>query len=128
MSRPIAVLLEIENAGHDADRCFAGLDSHFTLSVRADDVRDDADPQTTARRILDELLKHRDAAAAKGFDAVAVATHQWQTWRDTIGEEVQAPFTDLVRDHGMQSIQLDTEGCNAQFRRLLADCFSIPVG
>ena len=41
MSRPIAVLLEIENVNHEADRCFAGLEEHFTLSVRADDVRDD---------------------------------------------------------------------------------------
>lgn len=128
MSRPIAVLLEIENAGHEADRCFAGLDGHFTLSVRVDDVRDDADPETTARRILEQLLRHRDEAAAKGFDAVAVATHEWQTWRDTIGTEVQEPFTALVRDHGMQPVQLDTEGCNAQFRKLLADRFDIPVG
>lgn len=128
MSQPIAVLLEIENDGHDADRCFAGLVHHFTLGVPAVEVRDDADPLVTARRILDRVLRHRDAAAAAGYDAVMVATHEWQTWRDTIGAEVQAPFTALVREHGMQPVQLATEGCNAQFRQLLTERFGVTTG
>ena len=121
MSRPIAVLLEIENDNHDADRCFAGLGEHLTLGVPADEVRDDADPRRTAERILDRVLRHRDAAAVNGFDAVAIATHEWQTWRDTIGAEVQGPFTALLREHGLDPIRLGTEGCNEQFRALLTD-------
>jgi hypothetical protein len=128
VSRPIAVLLEIENDNHNADRCFAGLDDHFTLGVRADDVRDDSDPRATAKRILDHILRHRNAAATKGFDTVAVATHEWQTWRDTIGAEVQTPFTEMLREHGIRPIRLGTEGCNEQFRALLTKEFSIPVG
>jgi hypothetical protein len=128
MSRPIAVLLEIENDGHDADRCFAGLDPHFTLGVPAAEVRDDADPLVTARRIMDRVLRHRDDAAAGGYDAVLLATHEWQTWRDTIGAEVQAPFMDLVRENGMEPVTLDTDGCNARFRDLLAERFAISTG
>lgn len=69
MSRPIAVLLEIENDGHDADRCFAGLHRHFTLGVPA-----------------------------------------------------------AVREHGMEPVTLDTDGCNARFRDLLAERFAIGTG
>jgi hypothetical protein len=128
VSRPIAVLLEIENVNHNADRCFAGLDRHFTLSVSADSVRDDGDPTVTARRILDQFLAHRESAAAQGFDAVAVATHEWQTWRDTIGKEVQNPFRSLIRDHGIETIELGTEGCNEQFKQLLSDRFGVATG
>ncbi|HEY0639437.1 MAG TPA: hypothetical protein VGD67_17460 [Pseudonocardiaceae bacterium] len=127
MSRPIAVLLEIENDGHDADRCFAGLEPHFTLGVPAAEVRDDTDPAATARRIVERLLRHRDEAATHGYEAVMVATHEWQTWRDTIGPEVQRPFMELVREHGMEPLQLDTDGCNARFRDLLSDRFGVTV-
>lgn len=127
MSRPIAVLLEIQNENHDANRCFAGLDEHFTLGVRADDVRDDADPHRTARRIVDQILKHRSSAAAKGYEVLAVATHEWQTWRDTIGSEVQTPFMRMLREQGMEPIQLGTERCNEQFKLLLARQFRITV-
>ena len=128
MSRPIAVLLEIENENHNADRCFAGLGEHFTLGVRADEVRDDDDPIKTAQRIVGQVIRHRAAAAATGLDAVAVATHEWQTWRDTIGAEVQVPFARMLREHGLEAIQLGTERCNEQFKELLSERFSIVAG
>ena len=125
--RPIAVLLEIETENHNAERCFQGLDPHFTLSVRADEVRDPSNPRRTAERIVQHLLAHREKAVGQGYDAVAVATHQWHAWRDTMGSEVQEPFAELVRSHGVQFIELGTERCNEQFRHLLSEQFACPV-
>jgi hypothetical protein len=114
----IAVLLEIENDNHTPDRCFDGLPACCTLSVPAVEVRD-ADPDATARRIYDRFLAHRQRFAAGGHETVAIATHVWQEWRDTIGAEVQAPFAALVRQGGVQYVELPTEGCNAEFRRFV---------
>jgi hypothetical protein len=123
-TRPIAVLLEIETENHNAERCFQGLDPHFTLSVKADEVRDPSNPRLTAERIIQQIPAHRQKASAQGFDAVAVATHQWHAWRDTIGSEVQEPFAELLQSHGVRFIELGTERCNEQFRHLLSEQFA----
>jgi hypothetical protein len=118
-SHKIAVLLEIENENHTPDRCFEGLSACYTLSVPADNIRDDADPYGTAARIYSAFVAHRERFANEGYETVALATHTWQEWRDTIGEAVQTPFADLVRSAGLRYVELPTEGCNAEFRSYL---------
>jgi hypothetical protein len=114
----IAVLLEIETGNHTPERCFQGLAAHYTLSVRADAVRD-GNPETTAERILAHVLAHAEQVSREGYQAVAIATHAWQTWRDTMGSEVQRPFEQLVRDRGLRYVELGTERCNASFREIM---------
>lgn len=126
-TQQIAVLLEIETENHHAERCFKGLDPHFTLSVKADEVRDLANPSRTAELIFSQVEAHRRQAGEKGLNAVAIATHQWHASRDTIGAEVQEPFAALLRQNGIQFIELGTERCNEQFRHLLSEQFSCPV-
>jgi hypothetical protein len=116
--RAIAVLLEIETGNHTPERCFQGLASHYTLSVSADDIRSDS-PTTTASRILDHVLAHARRVSRDGYLPLAIATHAWQTWRDTIGSEVQRPFEELVRGSGLRYVELGTERCNASFREIM---------
>jgi hypothetical protein len=115
----IAVLLEIETGNHTPERCFHGLASQYTLSVPADEVRDESNPTATAERILARVLAHAEQVARDGYHAVTVATHAWQSWRDTMGSEVQRPFEDLLRGSGLRYVELGTERCNASFREIM---------
>jgi len=117
--KKIAVLLEIETGNHTPERCFRGLESQYTLSVVADDVRDTSNPEVTAARIFEQVRSHTRRIAEQGFEAAAVATHAWQTFRDTMGPEVQEPFSRLLAREGFRYVELGTERCNESFREIM---------